>query len=142
MVNLTQIGLAKMLHPSMQSLKHLHVNTTFDEEIGSIDPLCGLCNELEEMNNRNAIETITIIVDINTDSNCRRGDDWGRLDTALGQSGWPKLQRVSLTITTWSYERLDGELERALRKLPQTQFHKLTASKSLSFEFSVRGELV
>jgi hypothetical protein len=142
MVNLTQIGLAKMLHPSMRSLKHLQVNTTFNEEIGSIDPLCGLCNELEEMANENAIETITIIVDIETDSNCARGDEWGCLDTALGQSGWPKLQRVSLAITIWSYARLDGELERALGNLPQTQFHKLTASKSLSFEFSVREELV
>ncbi|KAF8186415.1 hypothetical protein BJ912DRAFT_971761 [Pholiota molesta] len=127
-------------HLNELSIK-LHSEHHFNEEIGSVDPLCGLCNELEEMANKNAIETITIIVDIETDSNCARGDEWGRLDTALGQSGWPKLQRVSLAITIWSYARLDGELERALGNLPQTQFHKLTASKSLSFEFSVREEL-
>lgn len=131
-----------MLHPSMQTLKHFHLKTLFAEATGSVDPLAGLCNELEDMKNKNIIETITIGVSIDIDSDCRRGDEWGRLDTALAQPGWPKLQRVLLKIVVWSYERADDELERALKKLPQTQFPNLSSSKSPSFEFSVHGERI
>lgn len=142
MVNLTQIGVFKFLYPTMQTLKYLHMKTFFDEHTGSDDPLSGLCNVLDEMKNKNVIETITIGVFVKTDSDCRRGDEWGRLDAALAQPGWPKLRQVSLGIIIWSKERANDDLECALKELPQTQFPKLSSSKSLSFEFFVRGERV
>jgi hypothetical protein len=139
MENLTFTGVSKMLYPSMQTLKHLCMKAVFHEDIGS-DPLAGLGTELMDMKDNNVIESITIEVTIESDSDCSRGDEWGRLDT-LAQPGWPKLQRVSLTIVVLSSERPDAELEHTLRNLlPQTQFPKLSSSKSLSFEFSVRGE--
>jgi hypothetical protein len=129
-----------MLYPSMHTLRRLRVNTDFSEGIGMTDPFCGLCNELEKMKNRNIIETITLHVTVDANCYCLRDDEWGRVDKVLTQPGWPTLQQVSLKITVWSYEggaELDW-LQSALRKLPQTQFPKLTSSNSLSFELSVQ----
>jgi hypothetical protein len=121
----------------MQTLKHLHMRIFFDERFGGDDPLAGLCNMLDEMKNKNVIETITIGVFIGTGSDCTRGDEWGRLDAALEQPGWPKLRQVSLGIIIRRWERANDDLECALKQLPQTQFPKLSSSKSLSFGFSV-----
>jgi hypothetical protein len=142
MMNLTHIGLVKILYPTMQTLKHLLMTIFFDQRTGSDDPLAGLCNMLDEMKNRNVIETITIRVFIKRDSDCTRGDEWGRLDAALAQPGWPKLRQVSLAIVIWSKERANDDLECALKQLPQTQFPKLSSSKSLSFTFSACEERV
>lgn len=139
-MNLTQISLSQMLDPSMPTLKHLHVKIVFRQgrRGGNTDPFCGLCIELLKMKNKNVIETIKIEVSVDTDSDCSRGDGWGFLDEVLAQSGWSKLRGVLLAITIWSYQRRSDELERALKRLPQTQFPKLISSESLSFEFSVR----
>jgi hypothetical protein len=120
----------------MPTLRHLQVNTTIlNEGNGRTDPFCGLCNDLEEMKNRNIIETITLCVTVDPNSYFLRDDEWGRIDTVLTQSGWPNLQQVLLTIRVWSFQFEGYELESALRKLPQTQFPKLTSSNSISFKF-------
>ncbi|KAF8966544.1 hypothetical protein BDZ97DRAFT_2073981 [Flammula alnicola] len=135
-------GLADMLRPSMQTLKHvdmaIHVNDADD------DPLASLPSELEDMcNNKNIIENISILVNVATDpSDCKRGDEWGRLDTVLTRSGWPALKQISLAIEIGSYYSDDVELEVALQKLPETQFPRLSSSKSVSFEFKVTSILV
>ncbi|KAF8204602.1 hypothetical protein BJ912DRAFT_1036711 [Pholiota molesta] len=64
-----------------------------------------------------------------------KGDEWGRLDAALAQPGWPKLRQVSLAIVIWSKARANDDLECALKQLPQTQFPKLSSSKSLHSRF-------
>ena len=126
-----------MLRPSMKTLKHIviciHIND--DDE----DPLSGIHSELEEMSTKNIIETVTIGILVQTDVNCRRGDDWGRLDKVLTTSGWSSLKRVSVAIDIASYCRSDDELEVALRKLPETQFPRLSSSNSVSFDFNVRS---
>ena len=73
---------------------------------------------------------------------CRRGDDWCRLDEVLTRSGWFALRQVSLTIDAVDCGRRDDELEVALHKLPQTQFPRLSTSKSVSFRFKVTTTLI
>ena len=91
------------------------------------------------MSTKNIIETVTIEILVQTDVNCHRGDDWGRLDKVLTTSGWSSLKRVSVAIDIASYCRSDDELEVALRKLPETQFPRLSSSNSVSFDFNVRS---
>ena len=79
---------------------------------------------------------------VQTDGDCRRGDDWGRLDEVLTRSGWFAMRQVSLTIEIASFSRRDDELEVALRKLPETQFTRLSTSKSVSFKFKVTNIVV
>ena len=129
-----------MLRPSMQTLKHIVVNTEVNDD--EVDPLFGIPSELEDMRTKNVIETVTIGILVQTDADCRRGDDWGRLDEVLTAPGWFSLKRVSLAIDVASFSRSDNELEVALRKLPETQFPRLSSSNSVSFGFEVIATLV
>ncbi|KAF8968584.1 hypothetical protein BDZ97DRAFT_2072932 [Flammula alnicola] len=133
-------GLADMLRPSMQTLRRINVLIHVDN--ADDDPLFSLPSELEDMRNENIIESITIGVMVDTDEDCKRGDEWGKLDKVLTMSGWSALKQVSLAIEIYSYWRSDNELEVALRKLPETQFPRLSTSKSVSFEFEVTSILV
>ena len=133
-------SLADMLRPSMQTLKHIVVNGHVNDV--DVDPLFGIPSELDDMRTKNIIETVTIEIIVMTDRNCRRGDDWGRLDEVLTTRGWFSLKRVSLAIVIASFSRGNNELEVALRKLPETQFPRLSSSKSVSFNFEVNPVLV
>jgi hypothetical protein len=124
----------------MQTLKHIVVNIYVDDI--DVDPLFGIPSELDGMRNKNIIETVTFRISVETDTDCRRGDDWGRLDEVLTAPGWLSLKRVSLAIEIASYVRSGNELEVALRNLPETQFLRLTSSKSVSFDFEVNPILV
>ena len=123
----------------MHTLRYLDITIHVDDL--DFDPLAGIPSELEDMRNKNIIENIIITVMVDTDKDCRRGDDWGRLDEVLTRSGWFALRQVSLTIEIESFSRRD-ELEVALRKLPETQFARLSTSKSVSFKFKVNFILV
>lgn len=126
----------------MSTLKHItlniHVNDNYE------DPLFGIPAEFEDMHAANIIESITIKVLVQMDVNCSVGDAWGKLDEVLTKSGWSALKRVSLAIEVASYSRVPGNnaLEAALRKLPETQFQRLSASESVSFDFNVTSTLV
>ena len=127
-----------MLQPSMQTLKHIVVDVTVGGN--DVDPLFGIPSELEIIRTKNIIETITIEILVETDADCRRADDWGRLDQVLTTPGWFSLKQVSLAIQIYSFFRRDSdnELEEALRKLPETQFPRLSSSNSISFDFKVK----
>jgi hypothetical protein len=118
----------------MQTLKHIVVNF-YDIDYVDDDALFGIPSEFEDMRTKNIIETITIEV-------CRiherfwRGD-WGRLDEILTTPGWFSLKRVSLTIQFSIYTESGIDNEVALRKLPETQFPRLSSSNSVSFDFEV-----
>ena len=129
-----------MLRPSMQTLKHIAVGIIVDDVDN--DPLFGIPSELEDMRTKNVIETVTIGILVQTDTDCRRGDDWGRLDEVFTAPGWFSLKRVSLAIEIASFSRSDDELEVALRNLPETQFPRLSSSNSVSFNFEVKPVLV
>ena len=129
-----------MLRPSMQTLKHIVVNVEVDD--ADVDPLFGIPSELEDMRTKNIIETITIRILVQTDANCRGGDDWGRLDEVLAAPGWFSLKRVSLAIDIGDFSRSDDELEVAMRNLPETQFRRLSSSNSVSFDFEVNRIVV
>ena len=120
----------------MPTLKHIAVSI---EVYGDdVDPLFGIPSELEVMRSKNIIESVTIGVLVHMDADCRRGDDWGRIDEVLTASGWFSLKRVSLAIEIISLKREGDELEVALRKLPETQFPRLSSSNSVSFRFEVK----
>ena len=129
-----------MLRPSMQTLKHIVVITEVDGD--DVDPLSGIPSELEIIRTKNIIETIAIEILVDTDADCRRGDDWGRLDQVLTTPGWFSLKQVSLVIQIYSYSRRDNKLEVALRNLPETQFPRLSSSNSISFDFEVYPLLI
>ena len=124
----------------MQTLKHIVVNIDVDDVDN--DPMFGIPSELEDMRTRNVIETVTIGIMVQTDADCRRGDDWGRLDEVLTAPGWFSLKRVSLAIEIADFSRRDNELEVELRKLPETQFSRLSSSDSVSFDFEVKSVLI
>ena len=127
-----------MLQPSIQTLKHIVIDVDVDEDY--VDPLFGIPSELEGMRSKNIIETVTIGIQFQAHVNCRQGDDWSRLDEALTAPGWLSLKQVSLVIEFINVARSDGEvelLEIALRKLPETQFSRLSSSTSISFDFDV-----
>lgn len=134
---LTCTGFAEMVAPSLQTLTHLRVDIWIDDDSPNDDPLSGLPSELEELNHKNIIENITIGIFVVTDSTCKRGDEWGRLDKALTRSGWSALNQVTLTIRLARYEADYDELVKALRNLPETQFPILSSSKTVEFIFSV-----
>ncbi|KDR66871.1 hypothetical protein GALMADRAFT_258745 [Galerina marginata CBS 339.88] len=136
---LTWMGISKTLAPSMQTLTRLSLNISRDES-GTADPLSGLVDELKGIRHQNCIESIIINVYILPDWDCSSGDDWGRLDEELTQPGWPKLKSVLVGITVFTLSREANDLEMALRKLPETQFPRLSSSKSVVFEFSVAKE--
>ena len=140
----TRPSLVDLLRPSMQTLKHIVIDVDVDDD--DVDPLFGIPFELEEIrSNTNIIETVAIRILVQTDVNCRQGDDWGRLDEVLTAPGWLLLKQVSLLIEFASYGRSDEDdelLELALRKLPDTQFSRLSSSTSVSFDFDVIPILV
>ena len=130
-----------MLRSSMQTLKHIVVH--IDVQNDQVDPLFGFSSELEEMRNRNIIETVTIEIMLRSDTGCRRGDDWGRLDEVLTTPGWfSSLKRVSMAIDIDCFFKEDDQLEVALRNLPETQFPRLSSSNSISFDFKISPVLV
>jgi hypothetical protein len=122
-----------MLRPSMLTLKHIVVNIYIVDDFD--DPLFGIPSELEDVRSKNIIETVTIGLSVRTDAGCRRGTDWGRLDEVLTTPGWFSLKRVSLAIKITNFGGGDNEL--ALRKLPETQFPRLSSSNFVSFDFKV-----
>ncbi|KDR73550.1 hypothetical protein GALMADRAFT_72352 [Galerina marginata CBS 339.88] len=131
---------ADILRPSMQTLKCIVVDIHVEDDDN--DPLFGIPSELEDMHAKSIIESIFIKVLVQTDGSCSRGNDWGRLDEVLTSSGWSALKRVSLAIEIARSGRSDNELEVALLNLPETQFPRLSASNSVSFEFEVNTVLV
>ena len=127
-----------MLRPSLPTLKHIVVNIYVIDD--NDDPLFGIPSEFEDMRITNIIETVTICVKVQMDCSCHRGDGWGSLDEVFTTPGWFSLKRVSLTVEFASYGRSDEDdelLEAALRKLPETQFPRLSSSSSVSFDFKV-----
>ena len=126
-----------MLRPSMHSLKHIAIVCVND----ITDPLFGIPSELEVMRTKNIIETVTIIITVQADSDADfyQGDDWGRLDEVLTTPGWFSLKRVTLVIEIQCYDMGVFELpaETASRKLHLTQFPRLSLSNSVSFDLKV-----
>jgi len=136
---LTLTGLAEMAAPFLQTLTDLRVDIKIDDipPKSNPDPLSRLPSELDKWNHKNTLETITIGVFVEPDCTCKQGDEWGELDKALARPGWPALRRVSLAITLRKYARDNGELTQALRKLPETQFPRLSSSETVEFGFLV-----
>ena len=133
-----------MVIQSIRTLKVLKSSAWIDDS--SEDPLSGLCDELEKISatGRSIIETLSINVAVQTDADCKRGDEWGLLDKVLTKkNAWPGLKEVSLKIEVYEYSRLEeDDLADALNKLPDTQFKKLSASETINFKFEVTEELI
>lgn len=130
---------AKMVAPSLHTLRRMHLEirheTTTTE---SDDPLAGLCDELESISGKNKLEYLRIDIKLMDMHPRYLGDEWGRLDMLLLKSGsWPMLKHVSLVVFV-HHNAFSENLEVALKSLPRTQLTKLTSSKDLDFQFSVR----
>ena len=112
----------------------------------SEDPLSGLCNELEKISatGRSIIETLSINVDVSTDADCKRGDEWGLLDKVLTKKdAWLALKEVSLKIEVYDYGRDESDdILDALDKLRDTQFKALSTGETIIFSFGVTQELI
>jgi hypothetical protein len=131
-----ELGFAKMVTPSLQKLKRVHL--TFAMDVYHGDPLAGLCEELEEISGKNKLESIEIVIDLQANEVCHTGDKWGKLERVLLQPGWPMLKHVSLSITL--YRKKYNPLKAALERLRETQFARLMSSKNLDFQFSIFEE--
>ena len=128
----------------MQTLKHIVVDIRVHES--DDHPLLDISSEFEEMRTNNVIETITvtIIILVHEDASCSQGDDWNRLDEVLTTPGWCSLKRVSLAINIDRFCDITDEPEvgASLRKLPETQFLRLSSSNSVSFDFKFKDVTV
>ena len=124
----------------MQTLKHIVVGIIIDAD--DVNPLFGIPSELEDMRNKNIIETIEISVS-NIFGHQDLGDDlefeWGGLDEVLTAQGWFSLKRVSLTITIHRVSCSGNlkEMNEAMRKLVLREFPRLSSSNSVSFNFKL-----
>ena len=128
-------SLAGMLRPSMQTLKHIVVEINGEDGVDD-DPLFGIPSEFEDMCTDNNIETVTI--EVYMDASSRGGDNWCRLDEVFTSPGWVSLKQVSLVIgIIYSDSMENDELEGLMRKLPETQFPRLSSSNSVLFDFKV-----
>ena len=129
--------LAKMITPSLPTLRRVEFRVIIDS--GSQDPLAVVCDELEQISGKNRLESIKTEIILETDTVCRTGAEWGRLEQVLLHSGWPMLEHISLLIVINSFHelRIDGPFGMALKSLPQTQFTHLMSCKHLDFQFSV-----
>ena len=132
-------GLSDILKSSMQTLKHVVVVIYVDDD--DVDPLFGIPSELEDIRTKNILETITIHIMLNTpDANCRRGNDWDRLDEVLTTPGWLSLKQVSLIIEIDDCFEEDDELHGALRafqNIREKRFPRSSCNSNL-LNFSIR----
>ena len=127
-------SIADMLQPSMETLKHIVVDIYRFVGVRVDFP------EFEDMRTKNIIETVTIRVRRMNVLRCRGlENNWGSLDEVLTSPGWFSLMRVTLILEVVNCFGTDNDLETlvALRKLPETQFPRLSSSKSISFDFEV-----
>ena len=100
------------------------------------DSLLGIPSEFEDMRTKNIIETIAIKILVRMHASyCLVGEDWDRLDEILTSPGWLSLKRVSLALKVHRYY---NGLSEAFRKLPETQFPRLSSSKSISLDIKVK----
>jgi len=120
----------------MHTLKHIVITIRVDEV--DDDPLFGIPSDLEDIRSKNVIESVTIEIRVGMDTSCSQGDAWGRLDEVFTTPGWFALKRVSLAIRVPRYHS-GNELEVALRRLPETQFPRLSTSNLVSFDFEVKS---
>jgi len=141
---LTYAGLAEIVIRSIRTLKILKLRAIIDDE--SEDPLSGLCNELEKISatGRSIIESLSINVDVSTDPDCTRGDEWGSLDKVLTKKdAWVALKEVSLKIEVYDYGEDESEdILDVLDELRDTQFKTLSTSETIIFNFEVTEEFV
>ena len=120
----------------METLRHIVVNINVVDD--GDDSLLNIPSEFEDMRTKNIIETVTVRILLRMHSSYRLvGDDWGRLDEILTSPGWFSLKGVSLAIEMPRFHRGYSELEEALRKLRETQFPRLSSSKSVSLDIKV-----
>ena len=129
-------GLFAILEPSLPTLVDIYIkyNIEFDGTYRDDGPLAGLCHELEKMTGRNVVETIELLIWVQSGFyDCTR---WGELDDVLMGSpeGWPTLRKVSLSFNVAKTRTSRDDTEKALRELPMT---KLVESKRVQFNFRV-----
>ena len=134
--NVRQPTLSDILRPSMQTLRHIVVN--IHVVVDGDDSLLDIPSEFEDMRTKNIIETVTIRILVRSYESYRLDEDhWGRLDEILTFPGWSSLKRVSLAIEAHRYHNGLCLLEEAMRNLPETQFPRLSSSKSISLDIKV-----
>ena len=127
-------GLFTMIKPSLSTLAKIYIQFNIDDEKHN-GPLAGLCHELEKMAGINVVETIKLLIWIDSDYDCTR---WSELDDVLMGSpeSWPALREVSLSFNVTRMTRKKSHnLDKALRELPMT---KLVESKRVKFDFQVK----
>ena len=127
-------GLFTLLKPSLPTLVNIkieyHINGDYDET--SDGPLAGLCHEFEKMVGQNVVETIELVIWVQ--SGCYDCTRWGELDDILmgSSEGWPALREVSLSFEVTKISNDDDD--KALRELPMT---KLVESKRVRFDYQI-----
>lgn len=118
-----------MIAPHIQALKIARLSIYVRDN--DDDPLGGLPSELAKIAGENVLERLEILVEIRG-GNDMNGSKWGILDTVLTSSGWPALKAVFLKIRLFNGS--DG-LVQSFKQLKEVQFPRLSASKSVDFNF-------
>ena len=124
-----------MIAPHIRALKIARLAISVDEDHD--DPLGGIPSELAKLAGDNVIKYLIIDVDIWASIN-GSGNEWGMLDAVLTGSGWPALKAVFLKIRVCPAVFEDDNLPESFSQLKETQFPRLSASKSVDFAFLLR----
>jgi len=125
---------------SIRTLKTLTLTALVCDS--SKDPLSRLCGELATISatGGSVIETLSINVSLTTDTDGKRGNEWGSLDRVLTKKDtWLGLKEVSLNILVYGHHgRGEDDGTEPLNKLRDTQLKGLSASETINFKFEVR----
>ncbi|KAF9481690.1 hypothetical protein BDN70DRAFT_893149 [Pholiota conissans] len=120
----------------MQALKDVNIALPLGHAYAS-DLFYDLIAELEQMRSKNDIRSIVLGLNISGEIGYQQCNDLDQLDMVLTESGWPNLEQVFITIYTHNVRAIGGVLpvNEMLRKLPATQFPRLSSNDSLVFRF-------
>ncbi|EDR03554.1 uncharacterized protein LACBIDRAFT_307001 [Laccaria bicolor S238N-H82] len=126
---------ASMNASSLSTLRTLRLQHDIEDDIQ--DPLCGICEEFSIISGRNVIEEIFLDVVLQTDSRCKTGSEWERLDAVLSR-GFPKLRTVSLNIEISASAPLfpATALKEQVNKILSKYLPWLASNIQVTFKFS------
>ena len=99
-----------------------------------VSPLAGLCEELEAIAGRNALEVLSFEVRVELEYREHFvGSTIQKVENVLVKPGWPALRQVSFKLPV----RATAELTRALQSLPDKYLSNLSKLESVAFNYLV-----
>ncbi|KAF9484202.1 hypothetical protein BDN70DRAFT_872904 [Pholiota conissans] len=128
-------GLADMLKPALQTLRHLRIDTISFLPSTAADTFFLLADEVKKMENKNIIEDITVTVLLFNPGWDLKSAEWGQFDRVLGEPSWSNLQQFSLFIKSYQFTT-DDDHSVQISSMTNKHFPRLSSSGKLNLQMS------